>query len=527
MRRSFLSLITLTALALALAPSATAQGTVGTVSGTIRERGTERPLAGVQVRVVGTQRGALSDATGNYRIAGIPAGTVQLSAQQIGYAPQARTVTRRRRAARRWTSPSRRPSPRSIRSSSRRPDRASGGARAAPPPSTIESSADHDGGGQHLLRRAQLARAGRGRAVVRRRERRGHPRAHPRLELHLALQRAAAHRRRRAARQHAGVVADRRRRPVPVAHQRHQPRRHREHRGHQGTGGRGAVRHRRGERRAPGDDEEGTRRPDALGRLRRDGLAHRHQRLSGEPPLVRPFGQRRAAHELQPVRAHDRQLRRRRLDDLQHPDQVVGDPAGRQPPPARRERHRRLRGGHVLHRQRVPEGAERRAEQRAPADEHPHEPAVAARPLARRAAQHRLRQQRAAAPAERQQLVRRRLRLDARERGELRARPGGDARQPLQRRHGLGELRLLQPRHQPVRLLQHRHAPERAAAHRRPHEQLDAAQLAHRERDARRGHQPSRRHADASPRPAARRRSRRRKVTAASTTRTSSTTRAA
>src|SRR5689334_4878054 len=93
MRRSFLSFITLTALALALAPRATAQGTVGTVSGTIRERGSERPLAGVQVRVVGTQRAALSDATGNYRIAGVPVGTIQLSAQQIGYAPQARSVT--------------------------------------------------------------------------------------------------------------------------------------------------------------------------------------------------------------------------------------------------------------------------------------------------------------------------------------------------------------------------------------------------------------------------------------------------
>ena len=93
MRRSFLSLITLTALALALAPHAMAQSTVGTVSGTIRERGSERPLPGVQVRVIGTQRAALSDATGNYRIAGIPIGTVQLSAQQIGYAPQARSVT--------------------------------------------------------------------------------------------------------------------------------------------------------------------------------------------------------------------------------------------------------------------------------------------------------------------------------------------------------------------------------------------------------------------------------------------------
>ena len=66
MRRSFLSLITVTALALVLAPSARAQGTVGTVSGTIRERGSERALSGVQVRVVGTQRGAITDATGGW-----------------------------------------------------------------------------------------------------------------------------------------------------------------------------------------------------------------------------------------------------------------------------------------------------------------------------------------------------------------------------------------------------------------------------------------------------------------------------
>src|SRR5439155_23726941 len=84
---------TVTALALVLAPSARAQGTVGTVSGTIRERGSERALTGVQVRVVGTQRGAMTDATGAYRITGVPVGTVQLSAQLLGYAPQSRAVT--------------------------------------------------------------------------------------------------------------------------------------------------------------------------------------------------------------------------------------------------------------------------------------------------------------------------------------------------------------------------------------------------------------------------------------------------
>src|SRR4029453_4801098 len=89
MRRPFLTLATFV---LALAWSVTAQGTVGTVSGTIRERGTERAIPGVQVRVVGTQRGAVTDAAGVFRIAGVPAGTVTLAAQLLGYTPQSRAV---------------------------------------------------------------------------------------------------------------------------------------------------------------------------------------------------------------------------------------------------------------------------------------------------------------------------------------------------------------------------------------------------------------------------------------------------
>src|SRR4051812_14010506 len=87
-RTSFTLVIAL----LALASSATAQGTAATVSGTIRERGTERAIPGVQVRVTGTQRGAVTDATGTYRIVGVPAGTVTLATQLLGYAPQSRSV---------------------------------------------------------------------------------------------------------------------------------------------------------------------------------------------------------------------------------------------------------------------------------------------------------------------------------------------------------------------------------------------------------------------------------------------------
>ena len=88
MRRTFITLTT----ALAFATTAMAQGTVGTVTGTIRERGSERAIQGVQVRVVGTQRGAITDAAGTYRIAGVPVGSVTLASQLLGYAPQSRAV---------------------------------------------------------------------------------------------------------------------------------------------------------------------------------------------------------------------------------------------------------------------------------------------------------------------------------------------------------------------------------------------------------------------------------------------------
>ncbi len=87
-RTSFMLVIAV----LALASSAMAQGTTATVSGTIRERGTERAIPGVQVRVTGTQRGAVTDAAGTYRIVGVPAGTVTLAAQLLGYSPQSRSV---------------------------------------------------------------------------------------------------------------------------------------------------------------------------------------------------------------------------------------------------------------------------------------------------------------------------------------------------------------------------------------------------------------------------------------------------
>jgi TonB-linked SusC/RagA family outer membrane protein len=78
--------------ALACAAPAWAQST-GTITGHVVDRQSQRPVASVQVRIVGTTRGAQTDETGAYRIAAVPAGVTQLVAQRIGYGPQSRTIT--------------------------------------------------------------------------------------------------------------------------------------------------------------------------------------------------------------------------------------------------------------------------------------------------------------------------------------------------------------------------------------------------------------------------------------------------
>lgn len=79
-------------IALAFAAPAWAQST-GTIVGHVIDRSTQRGLGSVQVRIVGTPRGAQTDETGAYRIVAVPAGVTQLVAQRIGYGPQSRSVT--------------------------------------------------------------------------------------------------------------------------------------------------------------------------------------------------------------------------------------------------------------------------------------------------------------------------------------------------------------------------------------------------------------------------------------------------
>ena len=91
MSRGFRALLVSAAIVAISAP-VVAQN-VGTISGKVTERQTQQPLVGVQVRVVGSSRGAQTDESGAYRIPGVPAGTVQLAVQRIGYGAMSRTVS--------------------------------------------------------------------------------------------------------------------------------------------------------------------------------------------------------------------------------------------------------------------------------------------------------------------------------------------------------------------------------------------------------------------------------------------------
>lgn len=80
----------LASLAALLLPGSTllaqAPGT-GRITGTVTEAKANAPLPNVTVAIVGTTRGAMTDAEGRYSIGGLPAGKVALRVTRIGYAP--------------------------------------------------------------------------------------------------------------------------------------------------------------------------------------------------------------------------------------------------------------------------------------------------------------------------------------------------------------------------------------------------------------------------------------------------------
>jgi TonB-linked SusC/RagA family outer membrane protein len=87
-RREVLAL----ALLVACASGAWAQGSGGRVAGTVTAEG-GRPLGSASVAIVGSSRGALTDNAGRYSIQGVPAGSYQVQARLLGYAPATQQIS--------------------------------------------------------------------------------------------------------------------------------------------------------------------------------------------------------------------------------------------------------------------------------------------------------------------------------------------------------------------------------------------------------------------------------------------------
>jgi len=59
----------------------------GSIKGIVVDAATNEPLAGANVRILGTKQGAGTDSAGRFVIAGLPAGTYAVSASIVGYSP--------------------------------------------------------------------------------------------------------------------------------------------------------------------------------------------------------------------------------------------------------------------------------------------------------------------------------------------------------------------------------------------------------------------------------------------------------
>ena len=80
-----LRLAALSVLGVTLAGPLPAQQATGIIVGHVTDAATRRPVPSAQIFVVGAALGARTDATGTYRIGGVPAGSVTLRANLIGY----------------------------------------------------------------------------------------------------------------------------------------------------------------------------------------------------------------------------------------------------------------------------------------------------------------------------------------------------------------------------------------------------------------------------------------------------------
>lgn len=85
--------LTAVVMAIALLPAAGRAQQTGTISGQVSEAGTQRPLGGAQVAVVGTSRVTRTDAAGRYTLTGVPSGAQRVVASLVGYAEGSVSVT--------------------------------------------------------------------------------------------------------------------------------------------------------------------------------------------------------------------------------------------------------------------------------------------------------------------------------------------------------------------------------------------------------------------------------------------------
>ncbi|HSL71608.1 MAG TPA: TonB-dependent receptor plug domain-containing protein, partial [Longimicrobiales bacterium] len=74
-------------------PAPAAAQETGIVRGTVIESGTRRALAGAQVFIKGTGRGALTDARGNFLLSDVPVGAATLRVESIGYRSTEQAIT--------------------------------------------------------------------------------------------------------------------------------------------------------------------------------------------------------------------------------------------------------------------------------------------------------------------------------------------------------------------------------------------------------------------------------------------------
>ncbi|HWC44787.1 MAG TPA: carboxypeptidase-like regulatory domain-containing protein, partial [Casimicrobiaceae bacterium] len=75
------------------APRLHAQGATGNVHGTVKQTGTQAPLANAEVTVAGTRLGAMTRNDGSYVINGVPAGAQRIRVRLFGFAPNEQAVT--------------------------------------------------------------------------------------------------------------------------------------------------------------------------------------------------------------------------------------------------------------------------------------------------------------------------------------------------------------------------------------------------------------------------------------------------